>query len=188
MKGYEQGKSTTFTPGRDSKWTENFNDILNKSSHMSRNKLTEVLLEMGISTYLGNGESKRTPQHQDEASPDLDGFITLECDGLSEDRIEFLKTPYFQNLFNIFIDSLFKNMESTASNGPILNDVIAAEPNSLVDDGIEEKDLPAEQDMFESSSNTKQEDINSLQITQIGTRKKANLADALDFVRSTKQD
>ncbi|MGP9043228.1 hypothetical protein [Cytobacillus kochii] len=45
--GYIPGQGRTFTPSLNGNWTEEFNKILEKEN-LSRNSLTEALIEMGL--------------------------------------------------------------------------------------------------------------------------------------------
>lgn len=47
MAGYTPGQGRTFTPSLTAKWTDEFNELLNKSG-VSRNALTEELIEIGL--------------------------------------------------------------------------------------------------------------------------------------------
>ncbi|HWO74713.1 MAG TPA: hypothetical protein VNM69_02210 [Bacillus sp. (in: firmicutes)] len=50
---YISGKVTTFTPSTNAEWVNEFNDIVRKEE-VSRNSLTEKLIQEGLKTYNGN--------------------------------------------------------------------------------------------------------------------------------------
>lgn len=55
--GYGPGKGRTFTPSIQAKWTESFNEFLERSPGISRNSLTEKLIEEGMKARSGSGLS-----------------------------------------------------------------------------------------------------------------------------------
>lgn len=76
--GYSPGQGRTFTPSISCKWTDEFNYILEKEN-VSRNALTEELIELGLSTR----NNKR---------------IYIPSDGLTDDQIELLSSAEGQKI------------------------------------------------------------------------------------------
>ncbi|PPA84177.1 hypothetical protein [Brevibacillus laterosporus] len=61
QEGYEAGRGKTFTPSKNAEWVEEFNKILqdkfNSGSRVSRNALTEQLIEEGLKNRATNSTS-----------------------------------------------------------------------------------------------------------------------------------
>lgn len=76
--GYIPGKGRTFTPSLTASWIEEFNELLNKSG-VSRNSLTEELIELGL-------RSKRN-EH-----------LLISTNSLTPEQIELLSSEQGQTI------------------------------------------------------------------------------------------
>ena len=59
VNGYEPGVTKPFTPKTKASWTSEFERLLNESG-MSRNELTDHLIQLGIKNYDKNASQRNT--------------------------------------------------------------------------------------------------------------------------------
>lgn len=190
VNGYEAGKPTSFTPGRHSEWVEEFNQLLEQHGHYSRNKLTEKLIEEGMAAWKNQASSgERLTQGSVPARSIPVNGVTLECDGLSSEQIQLLNTPEFQRIVNSFVTRLFEQMSNVEDE--VLAQVAASKsdsrPVSLQQPVIipEPAKEVVEPPRTEPSFTEEEEPVKPLPQKHTATRRRASVADALNFVKST---
>jgi len=94
--GYEPGRQCPFTPSKGASWIESFNTKLvemNRRSGISRNKLTELLLEQAL---------------QEEIHSDS---VAIDCSDLNFAEKELLKSEHVQGL----IKNMLRNMVAVSN-------------------------------------------------------------------------
>ncbi|MED2033017.1 hypothetical protein ACQVQ3_24650 [Bacillus cereus] len=82
--GYEAGKGRTFTPSIDAKWINEFNEMKSELG-ISRNKLTEKLIQDGLKFNRNSGSSGAL-------------YIPLTTENLSQGQIEMLSSSMGQEM------------------------------------------------------------------------------------------
>jgi hypothetical protein len=82
--GYEAGKGRTFTPSIDAKWINEFNEMKLELG-ISRNKLTEKLIQDGLKFNRNSGSSGAL-------------YIPLTTENLSQGQIEMLSSSMGQEM------------------------------------------------------------------------------------------
>lgn len=90
QEGYEAGRGKTFTPSKNAGWVEEFNKILqdkfNSGTRVSRNALTEQLIEEGLKNRATNSTS-----------------IVIPEDGFTPEQIALLKSDQGQTILKNLI-------------------------------------------------------------------------------------
>lgn len=109
--GYEAGLGRTFTPSTNAKWIDSFNDMLN-SDNLSRNALTEKLIEEGI-RY-----SKKE-------------YVIMEAEGLSQEQAALLSSKAGQEILKNVVNLLLGNSPAIIG-GDLLKIGNESEVNSIV--------------------------------------------------------
>lgn len=85
---YERGKGRTFTPSSEALWVEDFNRTIDKEK-VSRNKLTEMLIELGLNY-------KQTVIDDNSVSLPIP-------EDLSQDQVKFLKSDQGKQMISNMI-------------------------------------------------------------------------------------
>lgn len=196
--GYEPGQTTSFTPSRQAEWIQDFNQILGQNSHSSRNKITELLLEKGIQAYKHDSVVKDSEIPVVESLPVLKGSVTLKCDNLSSEQKELLQTSHYQNLLEEFVLQLFGDLKTheqkLVAQFTEAHAIEILEPNEVVKEivstVIDEKIFEFPKDVKSNVPETmieqdKPSERPSLPAKETQPRRKANMASALNFVKST---
>ena len=191
MKGYEAGQTTSFTPSRQAEWIHEFNRFLEQSDVKSRNKVTEILLEKGIEAWKGKSLTADLPDK--ESLPSLESSVTLKCDKLSLEQKELLQTSHFQNLLECFVLRLFGEMDLTEQKlMSEFNDVtfesesIEIKSETAASTVVFNESVESDAPEIKETSLKEEEPINrALPIKETQPRRKANMTNALNFVKST---
>lgn len=115
IKGYVAGSGATFTPSKKASWTEEFNDLL-VTSGLSRNALTDLLIEIGLSHHQKANRAEK-----------LESNSIFNNAQFSPSERELLNTNAYQQIIREFAKSLLSNsraaMETTfqQSAPPVFN-------------------------------------------------------------------
>jgi hypothetical protein len=95
IQGYEPRKNITFTPSSQAHWTDHFNKLLvslnEQGFNVSRNLLTERLIEEGLKTYSPLGDSK---------------ILNIECTEYTSEQLELLRSPQCQQVIKNFLNMM----------------------------------------------------------------------------------
>lgn len=104
-KGYiSAGKGFSFTPSRNANWIDEYNAML-KDEDVSRNKLTEKLIVLGIEAKKNNhnlNEGRKT------LHSDVDSFV-INSPLFSKEQIELLHTTHYSKIIESFVLQLFNS-------------------------------------------------------------------------------
>ncbi|KAB2329460.1 hypothetical protein [Bacillus mesophilum] len=174
-KGYEAGKSTSFTPARNANWIDEFNEML-ISEDISRNKLTERLIQEALKARKEGGFAKVNQPQTRQASFGGDS-ITLKCDGFSEEEIRLITSPDFSYVIKNFLHRLLESHEQIGS------EVIASTRTNVEKPVVIETDPPLAAESVDKSTEKTQPISEDNQV-----RRKASAVDALKFVKSIKME
>ncbi|MDP4084715.1 MAG: hypothetical protein Q8934_08890 [Bacillota bacterium] len=196
INGYEAGKPTSFTPSRQATWLERFNQLLDEHRDLSRNKLTERLLEEGMDAW--NRKPSNTKEgNQANLRPHSvpSNAVTLECEGLSSEQLKLLNSPEFKGIIQSFVYKLFDRIDSVQeevlSESVLSKQETAATTSSVLVEKHQESEILNENNEKELPVEQEEENqiiapiIKPLPPKQTGTRKKASVTDALKFVKNT---
>jgi len=117
-KGYEPGKPNSFTPTVNAPWITTFNEMLKEYNdnglRMSRNRLTEKLIEDGLKY------NQRTVDNRND-------LVTIDTDDLDSDQINILNSVQGQQMLKSVIRVILAQLSSSSVSVPNVELAVAAE-------------------------------------------------------------
>lgn len=189
VKGYQAGIPITFTPSRQAEWVDEFNDMLERENY-SRNKLTELLVSVGMEAQRNNSSVEKVSENRTVAVDDSN-LLTLPSDNFSQEQIELLKTGHYQSLIETFINQLFNATQSVEDE--VLKGFLPNKQslNAVSEIAATEKVEHLPQSTLPETIVTNNEELKSTELhvplQENKTTKKADRSNALKFIRSIKE-
>ncbi|WP_221568929.1 hypothetical protein [Alkalihalobacillus sp. TS-13] len=107
--GYEPGKGRTFTPSLNASWCESFNQILTdykqKGFTISRNKLTEKMIEDGLKYQTTHIQTARGEEH----------VLTVPLTTFSPQEVDLLQSEHGQVILRNVLKLLLGQQQGDGS-------------------------------------------------------------------------
>jgi|GEM_PF-2353067 len=170
------GKGFSFTPSRNANWTDEYNAIL-KEEDISRNKLTERLIVLGL-------KAKNSNRKLDVNRTNSNTDFLLNSSLFTEEQIELLQTTHYRRILESFALHLFNSTakaEKETIDKFILEQEII-EPSIQTEKFQNEEIRPAVvSEKIEVAATIEKEDVKP-------SFKKANIAELSKMISSFKND